>query len=193
MSTKNNKRSSSAEPTSTRTEPLDLDLLVEDPKADLPSVSALMTPTPAQRSRVNIQHLQATEQTLQNKIKELEFELSLVEAHTKNRLQDVNIPVGSSARLEVPESPEPHCLQPKPKRLADIAYRQKLEQQRHAEFALNDSAEELTNSPDQLLTIFKSLTKVLQTNNDHIQSSDVSEPSKFNGLDIQWDEFYQQF
>jgi hypothetical protein len=190
MSTKNNKRSSSAEPTSTRTEPLDLDLLVEEPKDELPSVSALLTP--AQRSRANIKHLQTTKQTLQNKIKELKFELSLVEAHTKNRLQDVNIPVGPSAPLNVPESPGPHCLQPKPERPADIAYRQKLEQQRHAEFALNDSAEDSTNSPDQLLTIFKSLTKVLQNNNDHLQSSDVSEPTKFTGLDTQWDDFYLQ-
>jgi hypothetical protein len=102
--------------------------------------------TPAQRSRANIQHLQATEQTMQQKIKELELELSLVEAHTKNRLQDVNIPVGPSAPLNVPESLGPHCLQPKPERPADIAYRQKLEQKRHAELALNDSAEDLTNS-----------------------------------------------
>ncbi len=145
MSIQNTERSSSAEPASARTDPLDLDLLVEDPKADLPTISAMMTP--AQRSRTNIQHLQATEQTLQNKIKELEFELSLVEAHTKNRLQDVNIPVDPSAPLNVPESPGPHCLQPKPERPADIAYRQKLEQQRYAEFALNDSTDELTNLP----------------------------------------------
>ncbi len=177
----NNKRSSSAGPPSARADPLDLDLLVEEPKADLPTISALMTP--AQRSQANIQHLQATEQTLQQRIKDLEFELSIVEAHTKNRLQDTNIPVGPSAPPSVPESPGPHCLQPKPERPADIAYRQKLEQQRHAESAINDPTEDLTTSPDQLLTIFKSLTKVLQTNNDHLQSSDVSEPSKFNGLD----------
>jgi hypothetical protein len=147
--------------------------------------------TPAQRSRANIRNLQATEQTLQQRIKDLEFELSLVEAHTKNSLRDANIPVGPSAPSSVPESPGPHCLQPKPtERPADIAYRQKLEQQRHAESALNEPPEALTNSPNQLLTIFKSLTKVLQNNNDHLQSSDVSEPSKLNGLDTQWDDFY---
>jgi hypothetical protein len=125
-------------------------------------------------------------------VKDLEFDLSIVEAQNKNRLQDANIPLCPSAPPSVPESPGPHCLQPKPERPADIAYRQKLEQQRHAESAINDTTEDLTNSPDQLLTIFRSLTKVLQTNNDHLQSSDVSEPTKFNGLDTQWDDFYLQ-
>jgi hypothetical protein len=189
MNKQDNKRSSSADPPAR--ESFDLDLLVDDPKADLPSISALETP--AQRSRTNIRHLQATEQTLQQRIKDLEFELSLVEAHTKNRLQDVNIPVGPSAPPSVPESPGPHCLQPKPERPADIAYKQKLEQQRHAESAITETTEDMDSSPDkQLLSIFKSLTKVLQTNNDHLQSSDVSEPSKFNGLDTQWDDFYLQ-
>ncbi len=32
----------------------------------------------------------------------------------------------------------------------------------------------------------------MQNNNDHLQSSDVSEPSKLNGLDTQWDDFYLQ-
>jgi hypothetical protein len=39
MSKQNNKRSSSAEPASARADPLDLDLLVDDPKADLPTIS----------------------------------------------------------------------------------------------------------------------------------------------------------
>jgi hypothetical protein len=190
MSKQNTKRSSSAEPASTRTAPLDLDLLVEDAKADLPTISAMITP--AQRSRDNILNLRATERTLQQKIKELEFELSLVEAHTKNRLQDIHIPVGPSAPPNGTESPGPHCLQPKPERPADIAYKQKLEQQRQAESVLTDTTEQSPNSPDQLLTIFKSLTKVLQDNNHHLQSSDVSEPIKFNGLDTQWDDFYLQ-
>ncbi len=180
MNKQNNKRSSSARPPSARADPLDLDLLVEEPKADLPTISALMTP--AQGSHTNIQHLQATEQTLQQRIKDREF----VEVYTKNRLQDTNIPVGPSTPPSVPESPEPHCLQPKPERPTDIAHRQKLEQQRHAKSAIHDPTEDLTTSPDQLLTIFKSLTKVLQTNND------VSEPSKFDGLDTQWDDFYLQ-
>jgi hypothetical protein len=55
MSKQNTKRSSSAEPASARTTPLDLDLLVEDPKADLPTISAVMKP--AQRSRDNILYL----------------------------------------------------------------------------------------------------------------------------------------
>jgi hypothetical protein len=159
MSKQNNKRSSSAGPPPTRDASLDLDLdlLVDEPKADLPSVSALMTP--AQRSQANIQHLQATEQTLQQKLRDLEFELSIVEAHIENRRQDGNIPIGPSAPPSVPESPGPHCLQPKPERPADIAYKQKLEQQRHAESVLNDSTDDSTTSPDQLLTIFKCLPK----------------------------------
>ncbi len=95
MNTKNSKRSSSAEPASDRT--IDLDHLVDDPKADLPTVDAMMTP--AQRSRDNILHLRATEKTLQQRIKELEFDLSIVEAQNKNRLQDANIPLGHPRRL----------------------------------------------------------------------------------------------
>jgi hypothetical protein len=57
---------------------------------------------------------------------------------------------------------------------------------------MSDTTEDFTNSPDQLLTIFKSLTQVLQNNNDHLQSNDVSEPTKFNGLDTQWDNIYLQ-
>jgi hypothetical protein len=37
-----------------------------------------------------------------------------------------------------------------------------------------------------------SLTKVLKDNNQHLQSSDVTEPTKFNGLHTQWDDFYLQ-
>jgi hypothetical protein len=118
MSTKNSKRSSSTEPASNRPDSIDLELLVDEPKADLPTVAAMMTP--AQRSQANIQNLQATEQTLQQRIKDLEFELSIVEAHAKNRLQDAYIPVGPSAPPSVPESPGPDCLQPKPERLLTL-------------------------------------------------------------------------
>ncbi len=47
-------------------------------------------------------------------------------------------------------------------------------------------------SQDALLSVFQSLTKVLKDNNQHLQSSDVTEPTKFNGLDTQWDDFYLQ-
>jgi hypothetical protein len=47
-------------------------------------------------------------------------------------------------------------------------------------------------TPDALLSVFQSLTKVLKDNNQHLQSSDVTEPTKFNGLDTQWDDFYLQ-
>ena len=63
MNTKNSKRSSSAEPAYDRT--IDLDLLVDDPKTDLPTVAAMMTP--AQRSRDNILHLRATQRKPYNR------------------------------------------------------------------------------------------------------------------------------
>jgi hypothetical protein len=154
MSKQNTKRSSSAEPASARTAPLDLDLLVEDPKADLPTISAMMTP--AQRSRDNILHLRATERTLQQRIKYLEFELTIAEAHTKNRLQDANIPVGPSAPPTVTKSPGPHCLQPKPERPADIAYRQKLEattSRRICPHRLNRRPDKLTGSASDYLQV----------------------------------------
>ncbi len=47
-------------------------------------------------------------------------------------------------------------------------------------------------SNEALLTVFQSLTKVLKDNNQHLQSSDVTEATKFNGLDTQWDDFYLQ-
>jgi hypothetical protein len=54
---------------------------------------------------------------------------------------------------------------------------------------------ENTDSPasnEALLSVFQSLTKVLKDSNQHLQSSDVTEPTKFNGLDTQWDDFYLQ-
>jgi hypothetical protein len=37
-------------------------------------------------------------------------------------------------------------------------------------------------TPDALLSVFQSRTKVLKDNNQHLQSSDVTEPTKFNDL-----------
>ena len=35
----------------------------------------------------------------------------------------------------------------------------------------------------EIMNIFQALTKVLKDNNQHLQSSDVTDPTKFNGLD----------
>jgi hypothetical protein len=48
------------------------------------------------------------------------------------------------------------------------------------------------DSQEAFLSVFQSLTKVLKDKNQHLQSSDVTEPTKFNGLDTQWDDFYLQ-
>ncbi len=45
--------------------------------------------------------------------------------------------------------------------------------------------EEKVDPENAMLTIFQSLTKVLKENNQHLHSSDVTEPTKFNGLDTQ--------
>ncbi len=73
----------------------------------------------------------------------------------------------------------------------DIAFRAKLEEQESTEKAMGQH-EHPMDSPDALLSVFQSLTKVLKDNNQHLQSSDVTEPTKFNGLDTQWDAFYLQ-
>jgi hypothetical protein len=80
----------------------------------------------------------------------------------------------------------------KPERLEDIAYRIEIEEQKNAEEAMGN--EELTSDrgETEMMNIFRSLTKVLKDNNQHLQSSDVTDPTKFNGLDTQWDNFYLQ-
>ncbi len=89
------------------------------------------------------------------------------------------------------ETPGPHRLHTKPERPEDIAYRAKQEEQLNAEKAMGQQQHPI-DSPDALLSVFQSLTKVLKDNNQHLQSSDVTEPTKFNGLDTQWDDFYLQ-
>jgi hypothetical protein len=73
----------------------------------------------------------------------------------------------------------------------DVAYRAKLEEQESAEMAMGQQ-EKSPDSQEALLSVFQSFTKVLKDNNQHLQSSDVTEPTKFNGLDTQWDDFYLQ-
>jgi hypothetical protein len=42
---------------------------------------------------------------------------------------------------------------------------------------------EAGSTEEAMLNIFQALTKVLKDNNQHLQSSDVTDPTKFNGLD----------
>jgi hypothetical protein len=65
-----------------------------------------------------------------------------------------------------------------------------MEEQKNAEAAMDN--EELTPESGEtaMMNIFRSLTKVLKDNNQHLQSSDVTEPTKFSGLNTHWDDFY---
>jgi hypothetical protein len=83
----------------------------------------------------------------------------------------------------------------KPERPEDIAYKEKLEAQQSAGKAMGPTESEAGSKEEAMMTIFQSLTKVLvlKDNNQHLQSSDVTDPTKFNGLDTQWDDFYLQW
>ena len=61
------------------------------------------------------------------------------------------------------ETPGPHRLQHRPERPEDMAYRQ---QQRDQQEAEQDTAmQQSTSSQDDIVNVFKSLTKVLSDNN----------------------------
>ena len=89
------------------------------------------------------------------------------------------------------ETPGPHRLQPRPERPADVAYRQQQEQQQAAENAR--TTPQASSTQDDILTVFKSLTKVLSDNNKKLHSNDVTDPIKFTGLDSHWDDWYLQW
>ncbi len=115
----------------------------------------------------------------QRQIQELHFDLPIKEAHVLNLQHAATIPR------------TPQRLQTKPERPEDIVFRAKLEEQISAEKAMVQQ-EHPMDTPDGLLSVFQSLTKVLKDNNQHLQSSDVTEPTTFNGLDTHWDDFYLQ-
>jgi hypothetical protein len=71
------------------------------------------------------------------------------------------------------ESPGPHRLQPRPERPQDVAYRQQQFDQAQAE--QQTSSQRDTNSQDEMMNVFKSLTKVLSDNNKQLHSNDVSD------------------
>ncbi len=75
----------------------------------------------------------------------------------------------------------------------DVAYREKIAEQKNAEAVMDKQGSPPDKSEKEMVNIFQALTKVLNDNNQHLQSSDVTDPTKFNGLDTQWDDFYLQF
>ena len=166
---------------------------------ELDIVTALTTPLQQNVVKRHIESLKKIERQAkeireqQRQIGELNFELSIKEAQMINIKNAENIPRTPSLppALAASETPGPHRLQPKPERPEDIAYRAKLVEQQHAEEAMGQD-DSSPPSNDALLSVFQSLTKVLKDNNQHLQSSDVTEPTKFNGLDTQWDDFYLQ-
>jgi hypothetical protein len=165
---------------------------------ELDIVTALTTPLQrnvVKRHVESLKKIQRQEQEIreqQRQIDELNFELSIKEAHILNIKNEENIPRTPSLppALAASETPGPHRLQQKPERPKDIAYRAKLVEQQHAEEAMGQHDSRPSN--EALLSVFQSLTKVLKDNNQHLESSDVTKPTKFNGLDTQWDDFYLQ-
>jgi hypothetical protein len=180
---------------------LDTTVRDRDPNFDSNNIESplvtLTTPFPQSTIRTHaatLRKLQEQEREIkaqQRKIQELTFTIAIQDAHTQNVKASETISRTPSAPPALTETPGPHRLQMKPERPEDVAYRAKLEEQKSAEKAMGEQDENLAN-PDSMLTIFQSLTKVLKDNNQHLQSSDVTEPTKFNGLDTQWDDFYLQ-
>ena len=184
------------ESSSTNTEPHFEPDNVESP------IVTLTTPFPQSAIRTHaatLRKLQEAEKELkaqQRKIQELTFNIEIQDAHLENLRhaatisRDPSVPPATTATTE---TPGPHRLQLKPERPEDIAYKEKLEAQESAEKAMGTQESEAGSKEDEMMTIFRSLTKVLKDNNQHLQSSDVTDPTKFNGLDTQWEDFYLQF
>jgi len=168
--------------------------------ADSPIVTSLTTPHPQSSGSVrtsvaSLRKIQEQEQVIQQhqrKIQELEFALAIQDAHTLPIRQSEKNSLTPSQSPNPIETPGPHRLQLKPERPEDIAYRVKIEEQKNAEAAIGNEEPTSERGETEMMNIFRSLTKVLKDNNQHLQSSDVTDPTKFNGLDTQWDDFYLQ-
>ncbi len=154
-----------------------MDTITEDNK-ELDIVTALTTPLQQnviKRHVESLKKIQRQERDIreqQRQMDELNFELSIKEAHILNIKNEENIPSTPSLppALAASETPGPHRLQQKPERTEDIAYRAKLVEQQHAEEAMGQHDSQPSN--EALLSVFQSLTKVLKDNNQHLQSSD---------------------
>jgi len=180
---------------------LDTTVRDRDPNFDSDIESPLVTlTTPFPQSAIRthaatLRKLQEQEREIkaqQRKIQELTFTIAIQDAHTHNVKASEKISRTPSAPPALTETPGPHRLQMKPERPEDVAYRAKVAEQTSAEKAMGENEDNVAN-PDNMLTIFQALTKVLKDNSQHLQSSDVTDPTKFNGLDTQWEDFYLQF
>jgi hypothetical protein len=167
---------------------------------EIPFVDAMTTPflpNSIRASVATLRKLKDQEREIkeqQRQIRELTFDLSIKEAHVLNLQHAETIsrtPSLPPATTVLTETHGSRRLHTKPERPEDIAFRAKLEEQENTEKAMGQH-EHPMDTPDALLSVFKSLTKVLKDNNQHLQSSDVTEPTKFNGLNTQWDDFYLQ-
>ena len=161
---------------------------------EIPFVDAMNTPFQSHSIRASVTTLRKLKEQekeikeKQRQIEELHFDLSIKQAQVLNLQHAATIPRTPSlppANTNLTETPGPHRLQTKPERLEDIAFRAKLEEQESAEKAMGQHEHTIATQDEALLSVFQSLTKVLKDNNQHLQSSDVTEPTKFNGLDTQ--------
>ncbi len=178
---------------------IDIDSL--DTERNIHIIEALTTPFPQNTIRAHAATLRKLKDQ-EEWIKEQQRKIQELNSHSTLRSKAHTLKTCDATRLSLayprfpplplysPKPPGPHRLQMKPERPEDIAYRARLEEQKSAEKTMGH--QELINSPDALLSIFQSLTKVLKDNNQHLQSSDVTEPTKFNDLNTHWDDFYLQ-
>jgi hypothetical protein len=179
---------------------IDQDPNFDSELVDPPIVTSLTTPHPQASGSIrahvaSLRKIQEQEQVIkqhQRKIQELEFAIAIQDAHTLTITQSEKISLTPSQPPNPIETPGPHRLQLKPECPEDIANRVKIEKQKNAEAAIGNEEPTSTSGKTEMMNIFRSLTKVLKDNNQHLQSSDVTDPTKFNGFDTQWDDFYLQ-
>ncbi len=146
-----------------------------DKSDNLPHSSSAPNEAPDQLDAASLEALQAREieiLTQEEEIKTLMHSLAMKKRDFNTR-QHVKSP---EPRLPT-ETPGAHRLQPSPERPANVAYRQQQEQQQAAENA--QTPPPASSTQDDILTVFKSLTKVLSDNNKQLHSNDVSDPTKF--------------
>jgi hypothetical protein len=127
----------------------------EEEKLDI--VTALTTPLQqnvVKKHAETLKRLKTQEKEIreqQRQTDELNFELSIKEAHMQNIRNEAKIPHTPSQPPAL-ATPGPHRLQQKPERPEDIAYRAKLAEQQHAEEAMGN--QDPPASQDALLSVF---------------------------------------
>jgi hypothetical protein len=135
------------------------------------TISRLPSAPPAVLSSAQETEIMQEEQAIQQLIESLALKK---QAYTQRQNTQ-------SPGLMVLESPGPHRFHLRPARPQDVAYRQQqLDQQ---EAGKESSTHEPMPTQDEIVNVFKSLTKVLSDNNKQLHSNDVTDPPKFNGQD----------